>query len=262
MRTVKLLLGVRMMSTQAVKLDQLKNQHLVRNLGFINGQFTAGKAKSTFQVKNPANGDVLAEVPRMGAQDVEDASKIAFTAWQSWKETTANERSKFLVRISELMQHYKDDLATILTLEAGKPLAEAKGELQYAISFLDFYAEECKRVHGEILQTPSRNKRIMSIKQPVGPVGLITPWNFPAAMITRKLAPALGMYASAHCWCPRPSPSLITKPLSPYKLQNRCGMHSSDQAPERYSIVCTSDMRNHRRSRSSPRRRELSHGGT
>lgn len=182
--------GVRFLSTSG--LAGVKNQHLVNHLGYINGQFIAGTGKGTFPVKNPANGQVLGEVARMNGADAEHASKVAFDAWQSWKQTTANERSKFLLRISELMQHYREDLATILTLEAGKPLVEARGELQYAISFLDFYAEECKRVHGDILPSPANNRRLLSIKQPVGPAGLITPWNFPSAMITRKLAPALG----------------------------------------------------------------------
>lgn len=198
MRKMKLALSMRLMSTATGnRFHAVKNQHLVNHLGYINGQFTAGSAKGTFPVKNPANGETLGEVARMTAADADHASKVAFDSWQSWKETTANERSKLLTRFSELMQHYREDLATILTLEAGKPLPEARGELQYAISFIDYYAEECKRVTGDILQTPARNRRLLSIKQPIGPAALITPWNFPSAMITRKLAPALGAGCTA-----------------------------------------------------------------
>lgn len=199
LRKLKLAVAMRLMSTASSvnRFHNVKNQHLVNHIGYINGQFTAGTAKGTFSVKNPANGEVLGEVARMGAVDAENASKVAFDSWQSWKETSANERSKFLMRISELMQHYREDLATILTLEAGKPIAEARGELQYAISFIDYYAEECKRVTGEVLQSPARHRRLINIKQPIGPAALITPWNFPSAMITRKLAPALGAGCTA-----------------------------------------------------------------
>lgn len=180
-------------SSVSKSFEKLKHTSLIQSQGFINGQFTAGSASANdqFMVTNPSNGDVLARLPRMKAVDVVTAAEAANSAWADWKLTTANERSKLLMKMSELMQRHRDDLALILTLEAGKPLAEAKGELQYAISFLDFYAEECKRVHGEILQSPSRSRRIMTLRQPVGPAALITPWNFPSAMITRKLGPAL-----------------------------------------------------------------------
>eukprot|EP00981_Chlorochromonas_danica_P000970 scaffold233_cov174-Ochromonas_danica.AAC.10 len=140
---------------------------------------------------NPANGKVLAHLPSLHEKEIDQAIQSAHTAWKTWKETTAYERSKILQKISHLMTKYSDDLAAIITLEAGKPTSEAKGEIGYAISFIDFYAEEIKRVHGDTFPSPSRNRRTFTIKQPVGPVGLITPWNFPSAMITRKVAPAL-----------------------------------------------------------------------
>lgn len=179
-------------------LKDIHHQHLVQHQGFINGIFTSGSAGDrVFDVSNPATGKVIAQVSKMGVGDVEHSAEVAMTAWHTWKETTANDRARYLVRISELMNKYKDDLAAIITLEAGKPLNEAKGEIAYAISFMDLYAEEAKRVHGEILQAPVNNRRLLTIKQPVGPAALITPWNFPSAMITRKLAPALAAGCTA-----------------------------------------------------------------
>ncbi len=179
-------------------LADIHHQNLIQQQGFINGNFTKGTAgEKLFDVVNPANGKVIAHVPRMGVADADHAADVAMSAWQSWKETTANDRAKYLHRVSELMNKYKDDLAAIITLEAGKPLNEAKGEIAYAISFMDLYAEEAKRVHGEILQPPINTRRLLTIKQPVGPAALITPWNFPSAMITRKLAPALAAGCTA-----------------------------------------------------------------
>jgi succinate-semialdehyde dehydrogenase / glutarate-semialdehyde dehydrogenase len=166
--------------TKVTSLKDIHHQHLVQPLGFINGEFTKGSAgDKVFDVTNPATGKVIATVPRMGVEDVEACARASSVAWASWKTTTANERARYLVRISELMNKYKDDLAAIITLEAGKPLAEAKGELAYAISFVDYYAEEAKRVNGEVLQAPVGGRRLLTIKQPVGPAALITPWNFP-----------------------------------------------------------------------------------
>lgn len=180
-------------------LEDIKHQHLVRTTGYINGQFTSGSAgpNDVFEVTNPATGKVIARVPKMRSADVEYSAKVASDAWKTWKETTANDRARYLTKISELMHKYIDDLAAIITLEAGKPFPEAKGEVLYAISFMDYYAEEAKRVHGEILPTPLKNRRMLTIKQPVGVAALITPWNFPSAMITRKLAPALAAGCTA-----------------------------------------------------------------
>jgi succinate-semialdehyde dehydrogenase/glutarate-semialdehyde dehydrogenase len=180
-------------------LEFVKHKELLPNAGFINGNFTVGKGNPSdkFDVVNPANGKVVAQLPRMGETETQDAIAAAKTAFHSWKETTAHERSKLLERMSQLMNKHKDDLATIMTSEAGKPTAEAKGEINYAISFLDYYAEEAKRVKGDVLASPVKNRRLLTIKQPVGVAGLITPWNFPSAMITRKLAPALAAGCTA-----------------------------------------------------------------
>lgn len=170
------------------------HKHLIKNSGYLNGRFTAGSAKSGsfFNVINPANGTVVTKLPRMGVKDVEDATKHANDAFAKWKNTTGKERSKILRNMFDLMSgKYRDDLAAIITIEAGKPLAEAKGEIGYAASFYEQYAEEAKRITGELLTTPNNGRRLLAIKQPVGPSALITPWNFPSAMITRKVGPAL-----------------------------------------------------------------------
>ncbi len=173
--------------------DSIVNKHLIKNAGYLNGKFTHGTAKagSVFEVTNPANGKSLIHLPRMGVQDVEDGTKFANDAFHKWKHTTGKERSKILRNMSDLMGKYRDDLAAVITLEAGKPLAEAKGEVAYASQFYELYAEEAKRITGEVLSSPSKGKRLLAIKQPVGPAALITPWNFPSAMITRKVGPAL-----------------------------------------------------------------------
>jgi len=150
-----------------------------------------------FEVKNPATGEVIARLPRMNEKDVAEASKVADAAWIKWRKTTAKERSKIIEKMSALMEQHEDDLATILTLEAGKPFAEAKGEIRYAQSFYDLYAEEAKRVNGQVLQPPVKGRRLVTMSQPVGPCALVTPWNFPSAMITRKLGPALAAGCTA-----------------------------------------------------------------
>ena len=123
----------------------------------------------------------------MKIADVEKASAIAYERWHSWKHTTAKERSKFLSRMATLMSNYHLDLARIITLETGKPLAEAKGEVQYALNYFEFFAEEAKRVYGDIIPSPMKGRKILAMKEPVGPAALITPWNFPCAMVTRKV---------------------------------------------------------------------------
>ncbi len=183
----------------AAGTEVIKNKKLLPDGGYINGQFTFGSAKpnDTFEVINPANGSVIHRLPRMGVEDTVAGIKAASDAWKTWKETTVYDRARVLEKISELMNLYKDDLAAIITLEAGKPMAEAKGEIVYAVSFVDYYAEEAKRIKGDTLPSPVKIRRLVTIKQPVGPCGLITPWNFPSAMITRKLAPALAAGCTA-----------------------------------------------------------------
>lgn len=145
----------------------------------------------TFNVFNPANGKIVAAVPRMTAADTAVCEPIATKAFESWSRTTSAERSRVMRRLASLMTDNMEDLALILTLEAGKPLAEARGEIQYALNFIEFYAEEAKRMYGDTIPTPTAGRRLLTIKQPVGPAAFVTPWNFPSAMITRKLGPAL-----------------------------------------------------------------------
>ncbi len=142
---------------------------------------------------NPATGEVIARVPELGADEATAAVAAAKTAFKTWSRKLAKERSRILRRWFDLMIEHKEDLALILTSEQGKPLAEARGEIDYAASFIEFFAEEAKRVNGETIPTFRADSRIVCIRQPVGVVGAITPWNFPAAMITRKCGPALAV---------------------------------------------------------------------
>jgi acyl-CoA reductase-like NAD-dependent aldehyde dehydrogenase len=170
----------------------ISNKTLLRSTGFINGVFQDSNSESqTFNVFNPADGKILATLPRMNAKHVEIACTAANDAFSTWKLTTAVERSKILRKMADLMGENANDLALLISLESGKPLAEAKGEVGYAQSFYELYSEEAKRFSGEVLQPPMKGRRMLSLKQPVGPAGLITPWNFPSAMITRKVGPAL-----------------------------------------------------------------------
>jgi succinate-semialdehyde dehydrogenase/glutarate-semialdehyde dehydrogenase len=169
----------------------LKNEKLWKTSGFVNGKFIPIAGHKTFDVTNPADGSVLAKLPRMTAADCKEACTVANTAFQSWKKTTGNERSKILRKMSDLMLENQEDLARIMALESGKPMAEARGEVLYAQSFYEWYAEEARRTAGEVMQPPVKGRRMLAIKQPVGPAGMITPWNFPSAMITRKVGPAL-----------------------------------------------------------------------
>jgi succinate-semialdehyde dehydrogenase/glutarate-semialdehyde dehydrogenase len=179
-------------SSGASGLDRVQNKQLLPNAAFINGQFTNGKSSGdTFNVTNPADGKSVAKLPKMGEAETLESISAAKHAFQSWKELPAFDRCKYLAKISELMKKYKDDLSIIMTVESGKPLKESEGEIDYAASFIDWYAEEGKRVKGDVMQSPAKNRRLFTIKQPIGVCALITPWNFPAAMITRKLGPAL-----------------------------------------------------------------------
>ncbi|HEY0123129.1 MAG TPA: NAD-dependent succinate-semialdehyde dehydrogenase [Rhizobium sp.] len=165
----------------------------LRDAGYINGVWTAGGATKTFDVINPATGEVLASLPDMGAAETTAAIDAAYAAQAAWAARPAKERSAILRKWFDLMIANADELAAILTAEMGKPLPEARGEILYAASYVEWYAEEAKRIYGETIPAPSNDKRMLVIRQPVGVVGTITPWNFPAAMIARKVAPALAV---------------------------------------------------------------------
>ncbi len=168
---------------------KLQDPSLLRQQCYLNGQWVAGEA--TFPVLNPATGAELARVPKLGAGETRDAIAAADAAWPAWRGKTAKERGAVLRRWFELMNQHADDLALLMTSEQGKPLSEAKGEVGYAASFVEWFAEEAKRAYGETIPAVAADKRMLVIKQPIGVCAAITPWNFPAAMITRKVAPAL-----------------------------------------------------------------------
>ncbi|MFS8048542.1 NAD-dependent succinate-semialdehyde dehydrogenase [Rhizobium sp. BR 314] len=169
------------------------SSRFLRAAGYINGAWTAGSATKTFDVINPATGEVLASLPEMGVAETTAAIDAAYAAQAAWAGRPAKERSVILRKWFDLMVANADELANILTAEMGKPLPEARGEILYAASYVEWYAEEAKRIYGETIPAPSNDKRMIVIKQPVGVVGTITPWNFPAAMIARKIAPALAV---------------------------------------------------------------------
>jgi succinate-semialdehyde dehydrogenase/glutarate-semialdehyde dehydrogenase len=169
----------------------LKDENLLRQRGFINGQWIAADDGATVAVTNPATGAELGRVPRMGGAETRRAIAAAEAALPAWRARTAQDRGRILRRWFELMLAHQDDLAVLMTAEQGKPLAEARGEIAYAASFLEWFAEEGKRVYGDVIPSFATDKRLVVLKQPVGVVAAITPWNFPSAMITRKAGPAL-----------------------------------------------------------------------
>ncbi|KHF39506.1 NAD-dependent succinate-semialdehyde dehydrogenase [Halalkalibacter okhensis] len=158
---------------------------------YINGEWTNSISGKSLIVKNPATGEVIEEVASAGAKDVESAIDAADQAFAAWKKRPAKERSDFLKRAADYLREHADALARTVTTEMGKPFTEAKGEVNLAIDYLDWYAEEGKRIYGDTIPASAKNKHLMVIQEPVGVVAAITPWNFPVAMLTRKIAPAL-----------------------------------------------------------------------
>jgi len=199
----------------------LKDSGLFRQQAFINGEWLDADSGLKISVTNPATGEVIGTVPKMGTAETRRAIEAADKALPAWRALTAKERSAKLRRWFELMIENQDDLARLMTTEQGKPLAEAKGEIAYAASFIEWFAEEAKRVYGDTIPGHQPDKRLIVIKQPIGVTAAITPWNFPAAMITRKAGPAL----AAGC-------TMVLKPASqtPYsalalvELAHRAGI--------------------------------------
>jgi succinate-semialdehyde dehydrogenase / glutarate-semialdehyde dehydrogenase len=182
--------------------SRLKDKTLLKTLCFVDGKWVGGDAKQ-IDVVDPATGETIATVPSFGAEETREALVAAERAQKEWAARPAKERGTIMRRWFDLMMENQDDLGAILTAEQGKPLAEAKGEIAYAAAFIEFYAEEAKRVYGSIVPAPTNDRRIVVLKQPIGVCAAITPWNFPAAMITRKAAPAL----AAGC-------SMVVKPAT------------------------------------------------
>lgn len=164
---------------------------LLLEQAYINGQWLSADSGETVAVTNPATNKVLGSVPNMGANETNLAIDAAQAAFKLWKKYTAHERATLLQKWFHLMHEYADELATIMTLEQGKPLTEALGEVKYAASFIEWFAEEGKRLYGDVIPSPAKDKRLLVTKEPIGVCAAITPWNFPLAMITRKAAPAL-----------------------------------------------------------------------
>ncbi|HEX7682376.1 MAG TPA: NAD-dependent succinate-semialdehyde dehydrogenase [Trinickia sp.] len=170
---------------------ELKDSSLLQTNAFVAGSWQGADNGASFEVRNPATGRVLATVPEMGAAETRRAIEAANEAWAAWRAQPAKARAAVLRKWYDLMLANADDLAAIMTAEQGKPLAEAKGEIVYAASFLEWFGEEAKRVYGDTIPSPTGDKRLVVVKEPVGVCAAITPWNFPAAMITRKVGPAL-----------------------------------------------------------------------
>ena len=170
---------------------QLNNANLFKQQVYINGEWQAADQNQSFAVTNPATGALIAQVPSVSAKQVEQAVEAAATALQSWKLTTAKERSLLLKKWYQLIMDNQEDLATILSTEQGKSMTESRGEIAYGASFIEWFAEEAKRSYGDVIPHDKHGRRLVVVRQPVGVVAAITPWNFPNAMITRKVGPAL-----------------------------------------------------------------------
>ncbi|EOW2719905.1 NAD-dependent succinate-semialdehyde dehydrogenase [Acinetobacter baumannii] len=208
---------------------QLNELALFRQQAFVAGKWCDADHQQTSEILNPATLEIIGTVPNMGKAEAERAIEAAKEAWPLWKNKTAKDRSIILKKWFDLIISNADELAFILTSEQGKPLAEAKGEILYAASFIEWFAEEAKRVYGDIIPSPYPDARIVVNKQPIGVVAAITPWNFPAAMITRKVAPAL----AAGCPCiVKPAPETPFTALALVDLAVQAGVPA-----EIYSVI-------------------------
>ena len=219
-----------MLQTVKIEAPKLKDAKLFRQQCYIDGTWVDADAKATLTVANPANGSVVGSVPRMGAAETRRAIEAANAAWPAWRMKTAKERSALLRKWFELMMQHQDDLAVLMTMEQGKPLAESKGEIAYGASFIEWFAEEGKRVYGDTIPAQFNDRRIVVIKQPVGVCAAVTPWNFPNAMITRKAGPAL----AAGC-------TMVIKPASqtPFSALALCELAERAGIPKGVLSVIT-----------------------
>jgi len=170
-----------------------KDPSLFRQQCYINGQWVDADSGETINVTNPATGEIIGTIPKMGASETRRAIEAANAAYPAWRARTAGERAAILRRWYELLLENQEDLAVLMTAEQGKPLAESKGEIVYAASFIEWFAEEGKRIYGDTIPPHQRDKRIVVLKEPIGVCAAVTPWNFPSAMITRKAGPALAV---------------------------------------------------------------------
>jgi succinate-semialdehyde dehydrogenase/glutarate-semialdehyde dehydrogenase len=199
--------------------DILKDKSLLKDKSYINGRWVDAEAK--IDVTNPVNGDVVSSVPKLGRKETAEAIEAAEKAQKDWARRTAKERAKLLRKWQDLMLENQEDLAQIMTAEQGKPLTESRGEVAYGASFIEFFAEEARRIYGETIPSPWPAARMVVIKQPVGVVAAITPWNFPNAMITRKAGPALAAGCSFVC---KPAAETPLSALALGELAGRAGI--------------------------------------
>lgn len=202
-------------------IPKLKDPTLLRNQAYVAGAWTDAESGRRTEVYNPATGAVITTVPECGSSDAARAVAAAQSAQRAWAACPAKERSAVLCRLHQLMLDHIDDLALILTTEQGKPLAESRGEIVYAASFVDWFAQEARRVYGDLICPPQPDRRLLAIKQPIGVTAAITPWNFPSAMITRKAAPAL---AAGCAMVVKPAPQTPLSALALAVLAERAGL--------------------------------------
>jgi succinate-semialdehyde dehydrogenase/glutarate-semialdehyde dehydrogenase len=223
----------------------LNDPTLLRVDSYINGAWTKAAGDKRFAVTNPATGEIVAEVADLGASDVTAAIDAATPAQKEWAARTAKDRAMVMRKWYDLIMANADDLAIILTTEMGKPLAEARGEIVYGASFIDWFAEEARRVCGDVMESPIPDKRFLTFKQPIGVFGAITPWNFPIAMITRKVSPGI----AAGCSCVlKPAEQTPLSALALAELAHRAGLPAGVMnivtgmdAPAMGSALCNDD---------------------
>ncbi|HEX6361569.1 MAG TPA: NAD-dependent succinate-semialdehyde dehydrogenase [Albitalea sp.] len=237
------------MDMKTSPLASLADATLLRTDALVNGRWTG--AAQRFDVRDPATGQKLVDVANLGAEETRAAIEAANAAWPAWRAKPAKERAAILMKWYHLLQQHADDLARIMTAEQGKPLAEAKGEVGYGASFVEWFAEEARRVYGETVPSTDANKRFLVLKQPIGVCAAITPWNFPIAMITRKVAPALA------AGCPviiKPAEQTPLSALAVAELAQRAGMPpgvlnivtaDSARSIEVGKVLCESDTVRH-----------------
>ena len=202
-------------------MDRLADTGLLKHQGYVDGAWVGADQGRTYAVEDPATGVEIGQVADMGGDETRRAIAAAEAAWPAWRKKTAKERAAILRKWFDLMMAHQRDLAIIMTAEQGKPLAEAMGEIAYGASFVEWFAEEAKRAYGDVIPHHQDGKRILVIKQPIGVVAAITPWNFPHAMITRKCAPALA------AGCPvviKPAPATPYSALALAELAERAGI--------------------------------------
>ncbi|HVZ07762.1 NADP-dependent succinate-semialdehyde dehydrogenase [Rhodopila sp.] len=199
----------------------LKDPTLFRQANYLNGKWVEADSGQTIVVKNPATGEAIGEVPNMGAAETRRAIEAANAAYPAWRAMLAKERAAILRKLNDLMLANADDLAVIMTAEQGKPLAESKGEIAYAASFIEWFAEEAKRIYGDTIPQNAKGRRILVLKEPIGVFAAITPWNFPAAMITRKAGPG---WAAGCTGVIRPASQTPFSALALAVLAERAGM--------------------------------------